>query len=195
MKDTPVSVTHPGFIDPVQDSQACFRATLDALARPGTVHALTAAMHPPSMLDPATAAVLLTLADADTPLWLDAAAMPAQHWIAFHCGAPSAAADAATLALALGAVRLDAFTTGTDDAPELGATLILQVAALGTGTAFVLSGPGLATPALFKVEGLPDGFMTEWAANHALFPRGVDVILCAGECIAALPRTVQLREA
>jgi len=190
-----VNVTHPGFADPVQDSQACFRAVLDAMARPGKLHALAAAMQPPGPLDPATAAVLLTLADAETPLWLDAAATPAYPWIAFHCGAPLAAADAASLALALGPVRLDSFAAGTDDAPELGATLVLQVPALGSGTAFVLSGPGLATPATLAIEGLPVSFAAEWAANHALFPRGVDIILCAGGHVAALPRTVQLREA
>lgn len=194
-EDVPVRVTHPGFADPVQDSQACFRATLDAMARPGRVHALAAAMDPPDMLDPATAAVLLTLADAETPLWLDAAAARAQEWIAFHCGSPPAPADTAALALALQPVRLDRFAAGTDDAPELGATLILQVAALGSGKAYVLSGPGLATPARLEIDGLPDGFVSEWAANHALFPRGVDIILCAGDRVAALPRTVQIREA
>ncbi len=188
-----MSIAHPGFTDPVQDSQACFRAVLDAMARPGRVHAV-AALDPPPMLDPATAAVLLTLADADTPLWLDLAATAARDWIAFHCGAPTAAAEAATLALALGPVRLDAFPAGTDDAPELGATIILQVVALGRGAALELSGPGLAAPAILEVDGLRAGFVVEWAANHALFPRGVDVILCAGDRIAALPRTVQLRQ-
>jgi alpha-D-ribose 1-methylphosphonate 5-triphosphate synthase subunit PhnH len=28
-----------------------------------------------------------------------------------------------------------------------------------------------------------------------LFPRGVDIILCAGDRVAALPRTVQIQEA
>lgn len=189
-----MTVSHPGFADPVQDSQACFRAVLDSMARPGRIH-VVAALHPPPGLDPATAAVLLTLVDADTPLWLDPAAMAAQDWITFHCGAPAAAAEAATLALALGPVRLDAFPAGTDDAPELGATIILQVAALGRGAGLELSGPGLAAPALLMVDGLPAGFIAEWAANHARFPRGVDVILCAGDRIAALPRTVQIREA
>ena len=187
-------VSDPGFADPVQDSQACFRAVLDAMARPGQIHTV-ATLRPPPGLDPATAAVLLTLADADTPLWLDPAAMAAQDWITFHCGAPVAATEVAMLALALGPVRLDAFPAGTDDAPELGATIILQMAALGQGAGFELSGPGLAAPAVFMADGLPAGFIAMWAANHALFPRGVDVILCAGDRIAALPRTVQIRGA
>ncbi len=190
-----MNVTHPGFADPVRDSQACFRAILDAMAQPGRILTIPAALNPPTTLDAATAAVLLTLADTDTPLWLDEAASAARDWIAFHCGAPGADAHLAALALALGPVRLDAFAAGADDAPELGATVILQVAALGRGALFDLSGPGLAAPSTLAVDGLPDGFASGWAANHALFPRGVDVILCAVDQVAALPRTVQIRAA
>ncbi len=80
--------------------------------------------------------------------------------------------------------------TGTDEEPESSATLILQVAALGEGRRLVLSGPGLEGEAALFVAGLPDGFVAEWAANRRRFPRGVDVILCAGDQLAALPRTV-----
>ncbi len=195
MSGASLDVTHPGFADPVRDSQACFRAVLDAMAQPGRLLTVPAAMDPPPMLDTATAAVLLTLADADTPLWLDKAASAARHWIAFHCGAPAATAGSAALALALGPVRLDTFPRGTDNAPELGATIILQVAALARGVAYTLSGPGLASPAVLAVVGLPDSFIAEWAANRALFPRGVDLILCAGNRVAALPRTVRIEAA
>ena len=41
----------------------------------------------PAPLDPATAAVLLTLVDNETPLWLDPAVAAARDWLAFHCGA------------------------------------------------------------------------------------------------------------
>ncbi len=70
------------------DSQACFRAVLDAMARPGTVHTPGTPAEPPAPLHRATAAALLTLVDVDTPLWLDDEAAAAADWIAFHCGAP-----------------------------------------------------------------------------------------------------------
>ena len=190
-----MTIGHPGFADPVLDSQACFRAVLDAMARPGQVHTVAAPHLPPPPLDRATAAVLLTLVDAETPLWLDGAAEAARDWIAFHCGAPLAGAPEAALALALGPVRLAGFDAGTDDAPERGATLIVQVAALGRGARFRLSGPGLAEPADLAVAGLAAGFAAEWAVNHALFPRGLDLILCAGDRLAALPRTVRIEAA
>lgn len=187
--------TRPGFANPVADSQAVFRAVLDAMARPGTLHEVHAPSEPPAPLDRATAAVLLTLADADTPLWLDPAAEAARAWTVFHCGASHSGVAEATIAVALGPVALDSFGAGTDEQPEAGATVVLQVAALGRGRAFVLSGPGLLHPAPLLVDGLPRGFAAAWARNAAQFPRGVDVVLCAGGTLAALPRTAAMREA
>lgn len=188
-----MSISGPGFAAPVTDSQSCFRAVLDAMARPGRIHTLTAPPPPPG-LDPATAAVILTLADAETSIWFDEGAASARDWVAFHCGAPNADAASATFALAVAPVDLDDFNAGTDDAPELGATVILQVAALGQGRAYTLSGPGIEGRATLMTEGLPDGFAANWAANCRRCPRGVDVILCAGNRVAALPRTVVIED-
>ena len=188
-----MTVQHPGFADPVQDSQACFRAVLDAMARPGTLHAVQAPADPPPPLHRATAAVLLTLADLDTPLWLDPAAASAAPWIAFHCGAPEAAADQAAFLLALDGFDAAIPAAGTDDGPEDGATVILQVPSLDQGAAFTIEGPGLPGPAPFRAT-LPPGFAAAWAANHARFPRGFDLILCAGDHLAAFPRSLAIRE-
>ena len=189
-----MSLDHPGFADPVLDSQACFRAVLDAMARPGTVHTVGAPVSPPPPLDRAMAAALLTLVDAETPVWLDDMAGGAAEWIAFHCGAPRVACGEAMFGVALGAVGLGGFHAGSDEGPETGATLILQVAGLGRGTAYRLSGPGLAAPAVLRVEGLAAGFVAEWRANHGLFPRGIDLVLCAGDALAAFPRTLTVEE-
>ena len=70
----------------------------------------------------------------------------------------------------------------------------MQVAALGEGAEYRLSGPGLAAPAMLRVRGLPDGFGGIWRKNHALYPRGVDVVLSAGTILAALPRSVRIEE-
>ena len=189
-----MSLAIPGFADPVADSQACFRAVLDAMARPGTLHTVTAPGAAPLPLHRATAAVLLTLIDIDTPFWCDPAAAAAAAWIAFHCGAPLAPMNQAGFVLALSPIELAALHAGSDEAPEDGATLILQLPALGSGTAFTLEGPGLAAPTPFRATGLPPGFAAGWAANQARFPRGVDLILCAGDTLTALPRTLTIRE-
>ena len=43
-------------------------------------------------------------------------------------------------------------------------------------------------------EADPAGFAARWAANRALFPRGVDLVLCAGRDLAALPRATAVAE-
>lgn len=181
-----------GFDDPVLDCQACFRAVLDAMARPGTIHAVTGPAQPPGPLDRATAAVVLTLIDAETPLFLDAGAAAAVEWITFHTGAVPAPVGSAPFVVALSPMPLGDLDPGTDEGPELSATLILQVPALGAGRAYQIDGPGLEAPAVVCIEGLPDGFLGEWAANHAAFPRGIDLILCAGDRLTALPRTLRI---
>ena len=190
-----MTLDRPGFADPAADAQSCFRAVLDAMSRPGTVVAAGVGLRPPPPLDPTTAAVLLTLVDADTPLWLDPAATAAADWAAFHCGAPRAEnIGKAAFACALTMPALSGLHPGTDLAPEESATLLLQVPALGQGTPFRLSGPGLRAPALLRVEGLPGDFVAQWTANHALYPCGVDLVLCAGEQLCALPRSVRIEE-
>ncbi len=196
-----MTLDRPGFADPAADAQSCFRAVLDAMSRPGTIVAAGTGLRPPAPLDPATAAVLLTLVDADTPLWLDPAATAAPaasaaaDWAAFHCGAPRAGRiGAAAFACALAMPVLSSLHPGTDLAPEGSATLILQVPALGQGTPFRLSGPGLRAPARLRLDGLPDDFLAQWAANHALYPCGVDLVLCEGDRLCALPRSVRIEE-
>ena len=184
----------PGFPDAVAGAQSSFRALLDALARPGTRHRAGADLDPPAPLDRATAAVLLTLVDADSCLWLDPAFAAAASWIAFHCG-PRLTADlaAADFVVTPTLATLATLATGTDEAPEDSATLILQLPGLDAGPELRLSGPGLRIPTILQL-GLPTGFARAWAANHALFPRGIDLILCAGSTLTALPRSLRVEE-
>lgn len=188
-------VSQAGFADPVGHGQACFRAVLDAMARPGQVRSAGFGLMPPAPLAPATGAVLLTLADWDTPLWLDSAAMSASAWIAFHCGATVVPKRSdCSFAVALSLPELSSLPAGTHELPESSATLVLQVKALGRGMTYRLAGPGLREAARFSVEGLPRGFSAWWHENHALFPCGIDLILCAGSTVAALPRSVSVEE-
>lgn len=181
----------PGFADPVLDAQACFRAVLEAMSRPGRIQALVPPPELPPGLSPAAAAVLLTLVDAATPLRL-AAGPEAERWVRFHCGCPLVL-DGAAFVLDP-ATDLLALEAGTEEEPERGATLVLEVAALDAGSGWRLTGPGIATEHRLRVEGAPPGFVAAWARSRARFPRGVDVILCAGTRIAALPRSVRIEE-
>lgn len=185
----------PGFADPVLDAQSAFRAVLEAMSRPGRIATIDRPPEAPAPLMPAAAAALLTLADIDTPVWSDAGERVAA-WLGFHAGCPIVPTPrAARFALATGAVpMLDALDPGTEEEPQLSATLILQVAALETGTGWRLTGPGIEHAHHLHVTGLPADFLTQWRAQRRHFPCGVDVILCAGTRLAALPRTVQIEE-
>jgi alpha-D-ribose 1-methylphosphonate 5-triphosphate synthase subunit PhnH len=183
----------PGFADPVLDAQRCFRAVLEAVARPGRIHRITGPAEPPAPLGMAAAAVLLTLTDADTPVWLDAGPATAS-WLRFHCGCPvTERLDAADFVLATGAAPdLAALAQGTEEEPHRAATLVLEVATLAEGAGFRLTGPGIEDTHRLRVDGLPPGFLAAWAANRAGFPCGVDLLLCAGDRLAALPRTTRV---
>jgi alpha-D-ribose 1-methylphosphonate 5-triphosphate synthase subunit PhnH len=186
----------PGFADPVPAAQACFRALLEAMARPGRVQRLAELPDAPAPLVPAAAAALLTLADAETPVWTDAGPA-AEQWLRFHAGCPLVT-DPAAAAFLLATGTPPALATldpGIEEEPHRSATLILQVAALAEGDGWALSGPGIETVHRLCVAGLHAGFAADWAANAARFPRGVDVVLCAGPHLAALPRTTRIEEA
>jgi alpha-D-ribose 1-methylphosphonate 5-triphosphate synthase subunit PhnH len=188
----------PGFGDPVRGAQGCFRAVLDAMAHPGRIVALPAALDgaPPAPLGMAAAAIVLTLCDIDTPLWLDAAAAPAAGYFAFHCGAPvaddPAGARFAIIADAESLPPLDRFALGSDEYPERAATLVIEVAGLADGSGMTLRGPGIRGEARLAAAGLPARFRAERAALAALFPRGLDIVLACGDRVAALPRSTQI---
>ena len=184
----------PGFADPVLDAQAAFRAVLAALSSPGSIHTVGTGLTPPAPRATATAAVLLALVDGETSLAIATALQPATAWLAFHCGPATAPMTDAGFVLADALPDLTAVDTGSDEVPERAATVILQVATLGSGDRFTLAGPGLQHPTQFAVDGLPADFAARWAANRALYPRGIDLILCAGTRLAALPRSVTVRE-
>jgi alpha-D-ribose 1-methylphosphonate 5-triphosphate synthase subunit PhnH len=127
---------------------------------------------------------------------LDADARAAQDWLTFHCGAVIVdQAGEAEFGLALALPDFALFSAGTHEAPESSATLVLQIEALGDGKSYRLMGPGLREPALLRATGLPADFLAVWQRNHALFPRGIDIVLCSGTTLAALPRSVTIEEA
>ncbi|GAB0116625.1 carbon-phosphorus lyase subunit PhnH [Acidisoma sp. 7E03] len=184
----------PGFSDPVTEAQSCFRLVLQAMSRPGSIVTLGHTVAAPP-LAPATASVLLTLVDAEVSLWLDENLAASWEWLAFHAGVVPAA-DAADAAF-LCTTRLPALTqlkTGSDVDPEAGATVILQVPSLEGGPKRTIYGPGLEAPTMIAPQGLPEDFVKQWQRNHETFPRGIDLLLCAGNAVCALPRSLRIGE-
>lgn len=176
-------------------SQTTFRTVMNAMARPGTMHALTCD-NAPAPLMPATAALILSLADYETPVWFDGSfTTDARDWVRFHTGAPVAQqpreAAFALIAAASSMPPLSTFALGTEEYPDRSTTVIVQVPELD-GSQYVLTGPGIKGEQLFAVTGLTENFLDQMEANRGLFPRGVDLVLVAGNHIAALPRTARL---
>ncbi|HWB51760.1 MAG TPA: phosphonate C-P lyase system protein PhnH [Stellaceae bacterium] len=188
----------PGFADPVGDAQRCFRAILDAMAHPGAVVTMPGDLPCAPGLSPAATAVALALCDIDTPVWLDAAAAGAAPYLAFHCGAPVAAAPAearfAFVADAAMLPPLGQFALGTAEFPERSATLVIEVGGLTEGTGPTLRGPGIRGGRRLSVAGLRRRFWEERAALAELFPRGIDLLFVGGAALAAVPRSTQVVE-
>ncbi len=189
-----------GFSDLVLGAQGVFRATMEALARPGQVQAIGTDAAPPAPLTPDLGALALTLCDHDTPVWLDPELRGSEQvtaWLAFHCGAPlTDDIGAAAFALVSDATllpRLAAMGQGTDEYPDRSTTVVL--AAGDTETAVVLKGPGI-NGELRTLLPLPSGdFLAQWAENRARFPRGIDLLLVRNGTVIGLPRTTRISEA
>ena len=176
-----------GFTDPARDSAEAFRAIMTAMARPGTIHRLCGAHGPVS---DAAACVLLTLCDPDTPVWLAPSvdSSDLRAWLAFHTGAPLAEPATAVFALGRwGEFPLEAFPVGTPAYPDRSTTLIVEMDDLRPEGA-TLAGPGIETTAALA---LPETAF--FRANAARFPLGLDTIFTAGDRVAALPRTTEVR--
>lgn len=174
-----------GFADPARDAAHAFRAVMEAMARPGAIQTLAGGEAPG--LSIAAAAVLLTLTDTTTPLHLAGGydRDDLRRWIAFHTGAPIAAAEDA--AFALGRWQdlhpVSRFRIGEPSYPDRSATLIVETDHLANAGPR-LTGPGIRDAACLS---LPE--TAAFRANRALFPLGFDTILTCGDRLAALPRT------
>ena len=194
------SALAPGFTDPVHDAQACFRAIMSAMARPGTRHPLdTKSLAPPEPLSPAAAALALTLFDYDTPIWLDRPLMQSdavKAFLRFHTGAPilSEPVDAAFALFSdpKSMIPLASFNQGSAEYPDQSTTVILTGQHFGKEQAVTLEGPGIKDNAVFSAGPTPPVFWDQVVSNNRQFPRGIDLIFAGTKEIAALPRSTRI---
>jgi alpha-D-ribose 1-methylphosphonate 5-triphosphate synthase subunit PhnH len=183
-----------GFADRPRMSAVVFRAALDAMARPGQAREI-AGVIPPDGISTAAAGLLLTLADAETPLWLpERLRGGVAEWLRFHTNAPQVAKRGQAM-FAVGhwdeLAPLEEWPVGEPAYPDRSATLIVEVGALEGGAELELSGPGIdGTARLAPV--LPEGAAAALARNAARFPLGVDFFFTAAGQVAGLPRSTRI---
>ena len=184
----------PGFSDPVQGSRQTFRAILDAMAHPGRIVTTDNVLTPPRPLNPASAAVSLTLLDFETTLWTDLKSnAKGNGWLRFHSGC-SVVQDPSEAVFALITSNdtipaLNKFKTGDDESPEFSTTIIIQTDGLSSTDGIRLTGPGIEDFSTLKVEGLTKRFWQDRRSQFDMFPLGVDIIFTCENRLAALPRT------
>lgn len=203
MNASHLSTLGAGFSDASMGSQAVFRAALQALSHPGRIVDLPHDAQVPANGHAASAALLLALLDPDCRLWLSPslAGTDAASWLRFHTGCVlvSALADAQFAWIAEGdpLPPLDAFAQGSDTYPDQSATCVFDVPAVTADMAgsWKLTGPGIQTSARLTVGGHNvNGFVAQWRANHAAFPRGVDAYLATPRQIVGLPRSTRIEQ-
>ncbi len=180
-----------------KDSARIFRVILEAMAKPGAVFELAENSNTPLPLFGNTNAVIRTLSDFQSPLWLS----PTLNFdtiirhIKFHTGAPIVAAPAEAAFAILTAQEahgaVEKFNTGTHEYPDRSTTLLIQVDGFNH-TNVELAGPGLKVPIGFGVDNLSTSFWGEMITNHQLYPLGIDVIFISPEAIACCPRSTSI---
>lgn len=194
------TATGGGFADPVMDAQVTFRAVMQALAEPGTLQTLPeatlAALEPPAGLSRGAAAILLALADFETPVYLGDNARDIAAYLRFHAGCPIVDEPAkSTFAHVAGSAALDdlgRYALGTLEYPDRSTTLVVEVKSLTEGTALTLAGPGIATTRAARLSPIHPDLVRQLADNNAPFPQGVDLLFTDGRAVIGLPRSTRV---
>jgi alpha-D-ribose 1-methylphosphonate 5-triphosphate synthase subunit PhnH len=190
------------FAQPIFDSQRTFRELLQAMARPAVPRALPVLPPAPAPVTPEAMAILLTLCDATTSVWLQQPDEEVIGHLRFHAGIKLAErpqdADFALITDPLTMPALEMFARGDLRYPDRSATLILQVPGLhalpAQGKAHHFAGPGIRDTATLAIDGLPADFWQQRAALATQLPLGIDLYVVAAQQVVGLPRTTRLLE-
>lgn len=192
-----------GFREPVLESQEAFRTLLRAMAYPGRVVTFKAVLEIPRDLHLASWVVLLTLGDETVRFWTD---LPVDHesrWAIQSIARVRTVSEPreADIALVVDPSGLSfpvGLPIGTEEAPYLGATVIMQVSSLcrspsaAYGDAFLLSGPGIEGRTPLCVRGCPKSFWDWRRSLEDVYPRGLDVLFTHASDLIAVPRSTHV---
>lgn len=188
----------PAFADPVFDSQAVFMQSLHAMSYVGRRQQLSIALTCPVGIQPAMAALALTLLDFETPFYSLGLSEKALAWLRFHTQAPEAAQLAEAHFVLVAANHflppMHSCRQGSEIYPDQGATLLVELPSLDQGPGLQVTGPGIAEPITLNLAGLPDDFVQQRSRNYLQFPAGVDLFVTCGQAFIGLPRSTKVED-
>ena len=172
------------------DSQNTFRSILYAMSHPGVIRIV------PEIIDAtpfgnACSAILFTLVDSDTTVALLPPDKSKVEWLRDRLEVLVSIAREVEFCITDykdWEWDIDDIWTGTDEAPETGMTLIVEVSSLTDGPPLIISGPGIKNKSRCSPL-LSSGFLSFWEYNQRLYPCGVDLIICSKDSFLCLPRT------
>lgn len=186
------------FAHPVFDSQRNFRELLQAMSRPASSRLLPVLAPAPAPATPAAMAILLTLCDTSTSVWLQQTDDTLSQHLRFHTGCrlvqTPADADFALITDPATMPSLDVFALGDPRYPDRSASLIVQVEAFHPDIGPRFAGPGIRDVERVHIDGLPERFWLERVALASRLPLGIDLYFVAAQHVLALPRTTRQLE-
>jgi alpha-D-ribose 1-methylphosphonate 5-triphosphate synthase subunit PhnH len=180
--------------------QSTFRRLLEALARPGRLHAI--APHDQGGPFAAAVTVLEALLDHEVSFATSPANPEVEEALLRLTGSHTASVGEADYVLAWGAgvaAAIDAAKTGVPEYPDRGATVIAAVESIsgpaGPGHRLRLRGPGIRDSATIAVRGFGPEAVAAFARRNATLPCGLDVVLVTPEgVVAGLGRYTRITE-
>lgn len=187
---------YTGFDSSSYQSQATFKAILNATSEPGKLITLDNYNFTWDNLNAATVAILLTLCDHDSTVYLNQeyATQPNLKSLAFHTQAktvPESHANFVVIHHQPTQQELDNLNLGTDLSPEESSTVIVQVDDFSEGNLLQLRGPGILHKREINLplsETLHHYFKMQ--RNH--FPKGADFIFTYENHLIAIPRSTSV---
>jgi len=191
---------HPGFKSVGEASQQIFRLTMQAFSRPGDLQIMEDYISSTPYSSSAAIQILLAMLDSETSLMISNGAMSKElnTYLRFHtaCNLTQQmnAAQFAYFNAGENMPQLSEMVIGSDEYPDQGATILIEVAELtvGTSTGVMISGPGIKDPKRIDVSGVSPTFWQERQALQKEFPKGVDILFCRGLEFIGLPRSTKV---
>lgn len=181
-----------------QNQAKIFRSVLAAMSHPGCVIEFKfQTFTTPAGLSSEMAALLLTLCDFQTPIWMKSKTPDIEKFLKFYTGAPiTRKKPEAAFAVVESAdfySPLSDFAQGTHEYPDRSTTLLFQVDHFTDIGNIELTGPGIATKTTFGAGNLAPTLWVDAIANHLNYPLGVDLIFVANNKLAAIPRSTRVK--